>query len=122
MEYHTQKISWWRKLFKSSKNVINSNIDVMLDSTTHTVGTNSDYKTFKFEDLKSAMFQWYAKSLFKWPLEDLSVNERSLLHKCSKVITYMKLFIPSDCELFSNPVNSGSDTNGYNVVISFVIV
>ena len=57
------------------------------------------------------MVSWKIQNnMHKYPLEDLTIDEKSTLHKCSKVITYMKIFIPSDCTIFSNPIT----TTNYN--------
>ena len=86
----------------------------MDDQNTTTYNNNEHSKAihqqkFKITDIKSVLFLWYTTPLFKFPLANLTTDEKSLLHKCSKVVTYMKCFIPSTCDLFSQQVSSTDD-------------
>ena len=94
-------------LFYNNNQINNSNTQNTLDSgnNEHDESNITLSNEFKMEDLKSAMFQWYTKLLFKLPLANLTTDEKSQLHKCSKIITYMKLFIASDCEIFAKQIN-----------------
>ena len=84
----------------------------------NTTSNSNDHSTaihqnnFNITDIKSLLFLWYTTPLFKFPLNNLTTNERSTLHKCSKIITYMKCFIPATCDLFSNQI--ASTDNDYN--------
>lgn len=53
---------------------------------------------------------YIADRLYQFPLGNLSRDEKSLLHKCSKLITYMKCFIPSSCEVFSQAITTADST------------
>lgn len=128
MQYKKQKISKQSSITlfvnnSNQNNVVNTsdpnttvnhqNATVAGESNSNSIPNNNNLPKNQFIDLKSAMFQWYEKNLFKIPFNQLTTDEKSTLHKCSKIITYMKLFIPSDCKLFSIVINV-ADHNNYN--------
>lgn len=92
--------------FYNNHNNITNDIALLDESNDLPNSNDNKPSAFKLEDLKSAMFQWYTKQLFKLPSTDLTFDEKSQLHKCSKIITYMKMFIPPDCTLFTKAMSA----------------
>ena len=104
----------WIVVLSSQTGTISETTFSMDDQNTTTYNNNEHSKAihqqkFKITDIKSVLFLWYTTPLFKFPLANLTTDEKSLLHKCSKVVTYMKCFIPSTCDLFSQQVSSTDD-------------
>jgi len=55
----------------------------------------------QFKDLQSVFYTWYKNDLFKYEPCINNSDEKSKFRKLSKVIIYMKLFLPLDCKLLS---------------------
>lgn len=99
-------------------------IDDHLATTVSAVSTTSAvakvYSPLKFQNLQSLFYSWYKDSLSCYTPKDRF--EKSVLKKLSKVIIYMKRFIPATCTILSSKPDPSSNMDGHRDLMRELIL